>query len=85
MVLCMVNLHVEMTVEERELLRKWKGRKKWREWLLSIPRLLREAADAKEIAELKLEKATRGVKDLEERCQHLQGELGKYERDSTPI
>jgi len=85
MVLCMVDLHVEMTVEERELLRKWKGRKKWKEWLLSIPRLLREAADAREIAELKLEKATRDIKDLEERCQHLQRELGKYERDSTPI
>jgi len=79
MVLCMVDLHVEMTVEERELLRKWKGRKKWKEWLLSIPRLLREAADAREIAELKLEKATRDVKDLEERCQHLQRELGKCE------
>ena len=85
MVLCMVNLHVEMTVEEREILRKWKGRKKWREWLFSIPRLLREAADAREIAELKLEKATRDVKDLKERCQHLQKELGKYERDSTSI
>jgi len=81
MVLCMVNLHVEMTVEEREILRKWKGKKKWREWLFSIPRLLREAADAREIAELKLEKAMREVKDLEERCQHLQKELGKYERD----
>jgi len=68
----MVDLHVEMTIEERELLRKWKGRKKWKEWLLSIPRLLREAADAREIAELKLEKAMRDVKDLEERCQHLQ-------------
>ena len=79
--LCMVDLHVEMTIEERELLRKWKGRKKWKEWLLSIPRLLREAADAREIAELKLEKATRDVKDLEERCQHLQKELEKYERD----
>ena len=61
MVLCMVNLHVEMTVEERELLRKWKGKKKWKEWLFSIPRLLREAADAREIAELKLEKATREI------------------------
>jgi len=81
MVLRMVNLHVEMTVEEREILRKWKGRKKWKEWLFSIPRLLREAADAREIAELKLEKATREIKDLEERCQHLQRELGKYERD----
>ncbi len=81
MVLCMVNLHVEMTVEEREILRKWKGRKQWKEWLFSIPRLLREAADAREIAELKLEKAMREVKDLEERCQHLQKELGKYERD----
>ena len=81
MVLCMVNLHVEMTVEERELLRKWKGRKKWKEWLFSIPRLLREAADAREIAELKLENATRDVKDLEERCQRLQRELEKYERD----
>ncbi len=80
MVLCMVNLHVEMTAEERETLKKWKGRKKWKEWLLSIPRLLREAADAKEIAELKLERATRDIKDLEERCQHLQRELGKYER-----
>ena len=81
MVLCMVNLHVEMTVEEREILRKWKGRKKWKEWLFSIPRLLREAADAREIAELKLENATRDVKDLEERCQRLQRELEKYERD----
>ncbi len=81
MVLCMVNLHVEMTVEEREILRKWKGRKKWKEWLFSIPRLLREAADAREIAELKLENATRDVKDLEERCQRLQKELEKYERD----
>ncbi len=80
MVLCMVNLHVEMTVEERETLKKWKGRKKWKEWLFSIPRLLREAADAREIAELKLEKAMREIKDLEERCQHLQRELGEYER-----
>lgn len=85
MVFCMVNLHVEMTVEEREILRKWKGRKKWKEWLFSIPRLLREAADAREIAELKLENATRDVKDLEERCQRLQRELEKYERDSTSI
>ncbi|GAF91582.1 unnamed protein product, partial [marine sediment metagenome] len=38
-------------------------------------------ADAREIAELKLEKAMREIKDLEERCQHLQRELGKYERD----
>ncbi|MBA7467573.1 hypothetical protein ES707_02794 [subsurface metagenome] len=83
--LCMVDLHVEMTVEERELLRKWKGKKKWKEWLLSIPQLLREAADAREIAELKLEKATREIKELEERCQHLQRELGENERDSTPI
>lgn len=85
MVLCMVDLHIEMTVEERELLRKWKGRKKWKEWLLSIPRLLREAADARENAELKLEIARRDIRELEGRCQHLQKELGKYERDSTPI
>lgn len=85
MVLCMVDLHIEMTVEERELLRTWKGRKKWKEWLLSIPRLLREAADARENAELKLEIARRDIRELEERCQHLQKELGKYERDSTPI
>ena len=81
MVLCMVNLHVEMTVEERETLKKWKGRKKWKEWLFSIPRLLREAADAREKAELKLEIAMRDKTELEERCQHLQKELGKYERD----
>jgi len=81
----MVDLHVEMTVEERALLKKWKGREKWRGWLLSIPRLLREAADARENAELKLEIAMRDKKELEERCQRLQRELEKYERDSAPV
>jgi len=77
MVKDMVSLHVDMTHEERELLRKWKGRQKWKGWLLSIPRLLREAADAREKAELKLEIAKRDIVELEERCQHLQKELGE--------
>lgn len=77
----MVDLHVEMTFEERELLKKWKGRLKWKEWLLSIPRLLRDAADAKEREELKLEIARRDLEALTERCQRLQKELEGYERN----
>ena len=75
----MVNLHVEMFPEERELLRKWKGRKKWKVWLLSIPQLLRNASDEREKAELKLEIAMRDIKELEERCQRLQKELEEHE------
>lgn len=75
----MVNLHVEMFPEERELLRKWKGRQKWKVWLLSIPQLLRNASDEREKAELKLEIAMRDIKELEERCQRLQKELEEHE------
>lgn len=75
----MVNLHVAMFPEERERLRGWKGNKKWKEWLLSIPELLRNASDEREKAELRLEIAMRDIKELEERCQRLQKELEKYE------
>jgi len=81
MVKDMVNLHVEMTPEERERLRRWKSGKKWKEWLLSIPELLRNASDEREKAELRLEIARRDIKELEERCQRLQKELEEHERD----
>lgn len=71
----LVNLHAEMTYEERELLKKWKGRKRWRAWLLSIPQLLREKADKIENLELQLELAERDKRELEERCRRLQEEL----------
>ena len=71
-----VNLHAEMTYEERELLKKWKGpRKRWREWLLSIPQLLREKQDKIENLTLKITILKRDKNELEERCRRLQEEL----------
>ena len=73
----LVNLHAEMRRDEREELRKWKGTKHWREWLLSIPQLLRERADKIENLELKLQIAERDKHELEERCRRLQERLGE--------
>ena len=66
------HLHVPMSLEDFALLSKWKGPKKWKPWLLSIPTLLREAADRAEKAELRLQLAERDKSDLEERCRRLQ-------------
>jgi len=71
----LVNLHAEMTREERELLKKWRGRKRWREWLLSIPQLLREKQDEIENLRLKLKLSERDKHDLEIRCKRLQERL----------
>lgn len=71
----LVNLHAEMTFEERELLKKWKGKKQWREWLLSIPQLLREKQDKIENLKLKLKLSERDNNDLEARCKRLQERL----------
>lgn len=71
-----VNLHAEMTHAERETLKKWKGpRKHWREWLLSIPQLLRERQDKIENLQLQIELLKRDKQQLEERCRRLQEEL----------
>jgi len=71
----LVNLHVEMTHEERELLKKWRGPKRWRAWLLSVPQLLREKSDKIENLELQLELSERDKNDLETRCKQLQERL----------
>ena len=73
----LVNLHAEMTHAERELLKKWKGKKQWREWLLSIPQLLREKQDKIENLKLKLNILERDKKEAEERCRRLQERLGE--------
>ncbi len=73
----LVNLHAEMTYAERELLKKWKGKKQWREWLLSIPQLLREKQDKIENLKLKLSILERDKKEAEERCRRLQERLGE--------
>ncbi len=71
-----VNLHAEMSYAEREELKKWKGpRKHWREWLLSIPQLLRERQDKLENLELRIELLERDKHELEERCRRLQEKL----------
>lgn len=71
----LVNLHAEMTYEERALLKKWKGPKQWREWLLSIPQRLREKQDEIENLKLKLKISERDKHDLEARCKRLQERL----------
>lgn len=73
----LVNLHAEMTHAERETLKRWKGKKQWREWLLSIPQLLREKQDKIENLKLKLSILERDKKEAEERCRRLQERLGE--------
>lgn len=73
------HLHVELSPDEKALLVKWRGKLKWKKWLLSIPQRLRDAADAKEKAELRLEIARRDITDLQDRCKRLQKELEECE------
>lgn len=74
------HLHVELTPGEKKILVGFRGSKSWKDWLMSVGQLLRDAADAKEKAELRVELAHRDIKDLQERCKKLQKELEEYDR-----
>lgn len=80
------HLHVTLKEDEFKMLENIRGDEKWKPFLLSIPRRLREAADKLENAQLKLKLAEidnnqllKTYGELEEKYRVLEARLEQIE------